>query len=52
MNLKQKKIMNSLFGTILAVTALSQAIDRNFLAIFPFIGSIVFFINAWGMKNK
>lgn len=52
MNLKQKKIIYSLLGTILGATALAQAIEKNYLAIFPLIGSIAFYMSAWRTKNK
>lgn len=51
MNLNWRKISYWIFGTILAVTALSQAIDKNYLAIFPLIGSVAFFINARRTNN-
>ncbi len=52
MNFNRKKMVYCLLGTILAVSALSQIINKSYLAIFPIFGSVAFFVNAWRANNK
>lgn len=52
MNFNRKKIYYCLLGTILAVSALSQAMHKSYLAIFPLLGSVAFFVSAWRTNHK
>lgn len=46
----QKRIVYFSLGIILAVTAISQAVEGNYaLSLFPCIGSVAFFVQAWRM---
>lgn len=46
-----KKLLSAILGTILAITSIGQAMNKSYLAIFPLIGSIAFFISAWKHKE-
>lgn len=49
----QKRIVYYLLGIILAVTAISQAVKGNYLlSLFPCIGSVAFFVQAWRMNKS
>ncbi|TCS82568.1 hypothetical protein EDD72_10858 [Tepidibacillus fermentans] len=45
-----KIIFLYVIGIILTITALFQAIDKNYLAFFPLVCAIIFFIRAWRIK--
>ncbi|WP_187292205.1 hypothetical protein [Bacillus sp. 1NLA3E] len=51
MKINWKKIYLYIIGIILAVCGAAQALDRNYLALFPLSCSIIFFVKGWGMKN-
>lgn len=52
MNFNRKTIFYYLIGLILAVSAVSQAMNKSYLALFPLFGSVAFFVNAWRANNK
>lgn len=50
MKLNYKILFLNIIGTILMITAILQAINKNYLAFFPLTCSIISFIRAWRMK--
>ncbi|WP_157213458.1 hypothetical protein [Paenibacillus senegalensis] len=48
----KKRLLYVILGSLLAITALSQAMEQSLLALFPLIGSAAFFISAWRVKNE
>lgn len=47
MKTNQKFIIYLILGIILLVTGISQAANKDFLAVFPLFAAIVFFVQAY-----
>lgn len=52
MKVLNNKFFSFVVAIILAMTGLFQAIDKNLLAIFPFICSIFLFVRVMRMNDK
>lgn len=48
----KKKLIYAILGIILAITFIEQALSKSWLAIFPLIGSVAFFVSAWKLKES
>lgn len=46
--MKEKQI---LFGIILSIVFIGQVMNKSYLAVFPLIGAVAFFISAWRLKE-
>lgn len=52
MKVLNNKLFSYVAAIILALTGLFQAIDKNSLAIFPFICALFLFVRAMRMNDK